>query len=202
MLDAYEATVVPRAAVTFPAKLPVPEGFEPDDLESWPAVTGRLEYVKGALWFMPPTGDYQQTTASDVTTELNLWRRRAAGFVVGSNEAGMLLGGEVRGADAAVWRKSDIPKSRSNKLHRVPPVLAVEVTGRDETLELLREKSRWYLDHGVAVVWLADPGSRTVIVITKDGEQSYGRGVQIPECVELPGLSPAVDDLFGQIDES
>jgi hypothetical protein len=29
-------------------------------------------------------------------------------FVVGTNEAGMKLGGAVRGADAAVWRKADV----------------------------------------------------------------------------------------------
>jgi Uma2 family endonuclease len=112
----------------------------------------------------------------------------------------MLLDGEVRGADAAVWRAADLPETRSNRVHRAPPVLAVEVTERDETLELLREKAAWYLEHGVLLVWLLDPASRMVIVLTGSGEESYGPRARIPEHPALPGLSPRVDDLFAQVD--
>jgi hypothetical protein len=34
----------------------------------------------------------------------------------------------------------------------VPPVLAVEVTGREEGERQLRDKARWYLGAGVPVV--------------------------------------------------
>jgi Uma2 family endonuclease len=148
----YAETVVPRAAVTFPVRLPAPEGFDPDRLETWPEVTGRLEYLDGALWYMPPRGEEQQETTADVVAVLTSWRQAHREFVVGTNEAGMKLGGAVRGADAAVWRKADVG-SASGGLRRAPPVLAVEVAGVDDTVELLREKAAWYLAQGTQVVW-------------------------------------------------
>jgi Uma2 family endonuclease len=196
----YSETVVPRAAVSFPLRLPEPEGFDPERHETWPHVTGRLEYVDGSLWFMPPCGDDQQYTTADVVTELNLWRRLHPEFVVGTNEAGMKLGADVRGADGAVWRRADLGE-RTGGFHRVPPVLAVEVAGIDDTVEMLRNKARWYLAHGVEVVWLLVPDERTVIVITAGGEQVFGPGDVIPERRALPGLTPRVADLFRQLDE-
>src|SRR5260370_15949804 len=85
-----------------PIALPEPDGFAVEQSQTWPEVTGRLEYVGGRLEYMPPCGEVQQRVAVDVVTELNLWRRKHPEWVVGGNEAGMFLGGEVRAADAAV----------------------------------------------------------------------------------------------------
>jgi Uma2 family endonuclease len=194
----YEATAVPRGAVELPLRLPSPPGFQPDRLETWPNVEGRLEYVQGALWFMPPCGDDQQDTAADVVAELAIWGRSHTEFVVGTNEAGMKLGDEVRGADAAVWRRADLGPSTGG-FRRVPPVLAVEIAGRDDTVAMLREKASWYLDHGVEVVWLLVPPAREVIVIGSAGEAEYGRGDRLPEHPSLPELAPRVADLFRQL---
>ncbi len=196
--DSYEPTVVPRAAVRFPLRLPAPAGFDPGRLETWPRVDGRLEYLDGDLWFMPPCGVAQQTTVADVATELNLWRRGHEEFVVGTNEAGMRLAEEVRGADAAVWRRAALGRLEP-KLAHVPPILAVEVTGRDEDIGDLRDKARWYLERGVEVVWIVDPASRTAHVPSADGEAAYGIGERIPAHPSLPGLGPAVGDLFRQL---
>lgn len=125
--NAYASvTVVPRIAVDLPLALPEPDGFVAAREETWPRVVGRLEYVSGRLQYTPPCGKNQQRVAVDVATELNLWRRARTGFIVGCNEAGMLLGGEVRGADAAVWREGE---PAGNEFARTPPVLAVEVCG-------------------------------------------------------------------------
>ena len=99
---------------------------------------------------MPRCGDDQLDVAADLVAELSLWRRSRDDFRVGSNEAGMKLGDEVRAADAAVWRREDL-RPRTGGLRRVAPVLAAEVAGRDDTVEMLRGKARWYLDHGVQV---------------------------------------------------
>lgn len=192
-----EVAIVPRIAVRFPLPLPIPAGFEPARVETWPRVIGRLEYVDGRLLFMPPCGDEQQQTVADVTTELGLWCRSHPDFVVGTNEAGMLLGGEVRAADVAVWRRADLG-APTGGLPRVPPVLAVEVAGRDEGIDALGEKARWYLDRGVAIVWLLSPSERTVRVVRTDGTAAFGAGDRLPAYAELPGLEPPVDDLFRQ----
>src|SRR5207244_446563 len=108
---------------------------------------------------------------------------------VGGNEAGMMLGGDVRGADAAVWRRADV-LPLTGGFPRTAPVLAVEVAGREDTVEALEQKARWYLDHGVEMVWIAIPRTRTVRVLTRDGFREHGAGEQLPSHPSLPGLFP------------
>jgi len=189
-----DITVVPRMAVVLPLALPVPEGFEPERPETWPVVEGRLEYVDGRLEYMPPCGEIQQRVTSDVVYQLRRWTEGHSEFVVGTNEAGMILGGEVRGADAAVWPNAPARPGFA----RTPPLLAVEVIGKDETVEMLLEKARWYLAHGVEVVWTVEPTTRTVHVTTASGTVAVQD--RLPAHPSLPGLGPLVADLFRQID--
>ena len=193
-----EVTVLPRYAVQLPFELPLPIGFDPGQPQTWPHVTGRTEYVGGRLLYMPPCGDEQQAVATDIVTELNVWRRQHAEFFVGGNEAGMMLAGDVRGADAAVWRRANV-LPLTGGFPRTAPILAVEVAGREDTVEALEQKARWYLDHGVEVVWVAIPRSRTVRVLTRAGASEYGAGERLPPHPSLPGLSPSVEDLFSQL---
>ena len=83
---------------------------------------------------------------------------------------------------------------------RVPPILAVEVGGREEGEPELREKARWYLGHGVAVVWLVLPKARELIVVTAGGETRHAVGYRLPPHPALPGLEPAVERFFRQLD--
>jgi Uma2 family endonuclease len=194
-----ECLHLPREAVHFPIQLRVPDSFRVDDLSTWPDLAGRLEFVGGRIQYMPPCGDVQQPVCTDVTTELGNWVRTHPDFVVGSNEAGMLLGGEVRAADVGVWRRSDTDRP-TGKLRRTAPVLAVEVAGEDEGEDNLHEKARWYLDHGVALVWLILPEQREVVVVTRDATSRYGRGERVAPHGALPDLAPPVDALFAQLD--
>jgi Uma2 family endonuclease len=196
--DAYrELTVVPRAAIRLPLTLEPPPGFDLELAESWPSVTGRLEYVDGRIEYMPPCGGDQQRTAADVVTVLGVWRRSHPEFIVGGNEAGMLLDGEVRAADAAVWRKQDLEPGAG--FPRVAPILAVEVAGRDDDMVVLSEKAQWYLSHGVTVVWLLDPQERTARVVTRAGPREIGTSGRIPDHPELPDLQPTLEELFSQL---
>jgi Uma2 family endonuclease len=191
-------TPVPTIAITLPLELPLPDGFDHQELETWPLVEGRLEYVDGRLLYMPPSGDEQQDTVADVTVELGLWTRAHPDFLASTNEAGMILGRDVRAADAAVYRRTDVG-SYTGGLRRVPPVLAVEVAGKDEPPELLSEKASWYLERGVEVVWILVPRAHHVIVNTLAGRVELGPGDRLPAHPSLPGLEPRVNDLFRQI---
>jgi Uma2 family endonuclease len=71
----------------------------------------------------------------------------------------MLLHGDARGADAAIWRRSDVGPPDAH-FQRVPPLLAIEVAA-DEDEAALREKARWYLGAGVQVAWIILPGLLT-----------------------------------------
>jgi Uma2 family endonuclease len=195
-----ETIPVPRS-VRFPVELAPPAGFDPADLATWPRVEGRLEWVEGRLLYMPPCGDGQQDTVADLVAALVGWVRGRPGFVVGTNEAGLRLGDDSRGADAAVWRRGDLA-AYTGGFRRVPPVLAAEVGGRDEGEAQLREKARWYLDAGVEVVWLLLPESREIVVLTGAHERRHRTGEVLPSHASLPGLAPAVDELFRQVSTS
>jgi len=186
------------ASVRFPVELVPPDGFDPARLETWPRVEGRLEWVGGRLLYMPPCGEMQQATVTDVVVVLGLWQRTHPEFSVGTNEAGMRLGEDSRGADAGVWRQ----RPQRWGFRREPPVLAVEVAGQDEDADALREKARWYLTQEVPVVWIVLPGQREVIVVTSAGERHHAIGEQLPVHEALPGLQPQVADLFRQVSAS
>src|SRR5512138_108855 len=130
MDDVEDFIPVPRSAI-LPIELRLPPGFRADDPATWPRVEGRLEYVGGRLLYMPPCGDVQQAVTIDVALALRLWSKSHPDYTVGGNDAGMILGGDTRGADAAIWRLADV-LPYTGGYRRVPPLLAVEVAGRDE----------------------------------------------------------------------
>ena len=143
---------------------------------------------------MPPCGEEQSAVASFVTTELTVWARKHPGFEVGSNEAGIHLDGDVRGADAAIWKTSG--RTRAKGFRRTAPLLAVEVQGKDDTVESLREKAEWYLEHGTATVWLVLPEPESVLVLTSSGERRFKARDRLPQPAGLQGLTPLVSDLL------
>jgi len=193
-----EETIPVPATVKFPVELMPPPGFDPPRLETWPRVEGRLEWVEGRLLYMPPCADRQQDTVADVVLTLGNWVRSHPEFVVGTNEAGMFLGEDGRGADAAIWRRADVGPYQGG-FRRVPPLLAVEVAGRYERERQLREKARWYLEAGVPVVWIVLPKKREVLIVTAAGDTRHRRGERLPGDPRLPGLAPMVDELFVQV---
>lgn len=75
------------------------EGVDPLRPSTWPAIDGRIEFVGGRLLYMPPRADYQQDVAMDVAYVLRSWSEQRPDFIVGGNEAGMKLGGDIRAAD-------------------------------------------------------------------------------------------------------
>lgn len=190
-----EMVAVPRGSVKLPLVIPTPPGFVVDDLDTWPKFPGRLEFVNGRLEFMPPCGVAQNNVAPVIGAALVSWCDSHPDFRAGGNEAGMKLGEDVRGADAAIFRKAGSPATHA--FYRVPPVLAVEVMGRDDTLALLQEKAVWYLAHGVETVWIVDPDKREAHVVTASSTVMVTD--VMPEPASLPGLTPRVESFFRQL---
>lgn len=201
MAARYDETIVLPRAVRFPVELVPPRGFDPERLETWPDVGGRLEYVDGRLLFMPPCGDLQQDTVTDVVITLGVWVRAHPDHVLGTNEAGMRIAGATRAADAAIWCRADAGP-RTGGLRRSPPLLAVEVAGEDELEEALLAKATWYLSVGVETVWLVFPVEKVVVVVTGERVTRHQVGESLPEASALRGLAPRVDELFVQITAS
>ena len=196
----YDEIISLPRAVRFPVEMVPPAGFDAHRIETWPKVVGRLEYVDGRLLLMPPCGDFQQDTVTDVVITLGAWLRRHPDFVLGTNEAGMRLGDATRAADAAIWRRADLG-AYDGRLRRVPPVLAVEVAGADEgdSETALREKAKWYLSVGVSVVWIIFPERRDLLVISSEQESRVSGNEKIQAHPALPELSPKASELFVQV---
>ncbi len=182
--------------VVFPVQIGTPSAFDPERTETWPSLEGRLEYVDGRLLYMPPSGGDQARTVSDIVMALVGWANAHPEFAVCTNEAGMKLGTDVRAADVAVWRASEL--AGGDEIARTPPVLAIEVAGRDDGEQRLREKGRWYLEHGVGTVWIVLPAAREVVVLTADGETRTRQG-ELPPIADLPGLTVRVESLLRQV---
>lgn len=197
-LGRYDEMVPVPSTTRFPVEVDPPAKFTPADPTTWPIADGRFEYVAGRLLYMPPCADVQHDVCGSLVTVLGAWAERRADFVVAANEAGMLLGDEVRGADAAIWRRAALG-THTGGYRRVPPVLAVEVAGQKEDEPQLRDEATWYLSHGVAIVWLVLPQAREVVVLEVNAEQRLGRDERLPEHPLLPGLAVDVARLFVQL---
>jgi hypothetical protein len=52
---------------------------------------------------------------------------------------------------------------------------------------------------GVTVVWILLPKEREVLVVRRAGESRHRMGELLPPDPRLPGLAPAVDELFRQV---
>jgi len=82
------------------------------------------------------------------------------------------------------------------------PDLAVEVLSPDQPADDFADKLQFYLLHGVRLVWVVNPETRTIRVY-RPGEHS--RLLQAGDTLEggdvLPGFSVAVDDIFAEIED-
>ena len=190
--------VIELSRVVFPVEISPQTGFLPDDPATWPRVDGRLEWVGGRLLYMPPSGRAQSQTVADVVNHLSTWGQDRRDLSIQTNEAGMKLGDDVRAADAAVWRIDDLPAD-ADQLPRKPPLLAIEVAGRDDSEAVLRSKAAWYLEHGVITVWILLPESREAIVLEHDLERRCSGDQALPPPAALAGLSPRASELFCQV---
>ncbi len=94
--------------------------------------------------------------------------------------------GKARGG---LWRRA------------LPPTLVIEVRSPDsQTMEFLREKSRFMRVHGVDVCWLIDPRFRTVELFEDDADGVVweGRWLTSPY---LPGFALDIDELWALLDD-
>ncbi len=118
---------------------------------------------QGYITIMPPTGFKTGTTNTDLTTELNLWNRRARTGLVGDSSTGYRLPDlTVRSPDAS-WISNErlaqtTPEEQEEFLPAVPEFV-VEIRSRSDRPRTLREKMEDYLANGVLLGWYIDrPG--------------------------------------------
>lgn len=104
----------------------------------------------------------------------------------------------VRGPDVAYWSAQRLPLDEIPEGYpQVPADLCVEVVSPSDPHHAVHEKVLEYLDHGVRMVWVVDPESRSVTLyrspqqvrILREADTLSGDDV-------LPGFSCPVAELF------
>ena len=116
-------------------------------------------------------------------------------------ETGFLLRTDpptVRGPDAAfIERNPADPVPRG--FWREPPTLAIEVVSPSNTAAEIHEKILEYLEAGTELVWVVDPGPRSVTVWRPPGDAHVYRDRDIVATVEsLKGFSVRVAEIFAR----
>ena len=132
------------------------EEFLESDLEGY-------EYMKGKLIPMaPPTMEH-----GEISMSLSL----LLGVHIRENGLGRLypadtdfkLGDRLVKPDVAFVSTARLPENR-NQASPIAPDLAVEVVSPSDVFRRVIEKAFAYLDAGTQIVWVIEPGSKTVTV--------------------------------------
>jgi Uma2 family endonuclease len=112
--------------------------------------------------------------------------------------------GKVRKPDVSFITRGRLPVGQLIRGHvRIAPDLAVEVISPNDLYTGIDEKVEEYREAGVRLIWVVNPGTRTVLVHRGDGTT-----LRLTENAELsgedvlPGFRCRVSDLFPSADVS
>lgn len=165
-----------------------------------PADGSRAELLQGELVEMTPAGGRHGQAALAVGTVLRTFvKQKGLGHVV-SNDTGILTEKNpdtVLAPDLAYWSRQRLPELPEGFVE-VPPDLAVEVVSPGDSQSYVHRKVLHYLEHGVALVWVVDPKTRTVTAYrSRQDVCILAEAEQITAGDVLPGFSARVDEFFG-----
>ena len=167
----------------------------------------RGELIRGVLSETMPAGEMHGKVVMRLARLLgNHIEPRELGTLTGS-DAGVLLETDpdtVREPDVAYFSVEKLPLDAANPgFSQVAPDLVVEVSSLNDSHREVNDKAMMWLRHGVRLVWLAHPATRTVEVHYGEARGGEARG---PTLVDgdtldgghvLPGFACAVSDIFG-----
>ena len=162
----------------------------------------RGELIRGVLCETMPAGIEHGRIVMDLAYELNTFiKPRRLGTLVGS-DSGVWLERDpdtVREPDVAFFSAEKVPRDRRiTGYAEVAPDLVVEVASPSDSRREIHDKAHMWLNHGVRLVWVVQPESRTVDVYRLDeeiatlGEQDAFDGLDV-----LPGFTCDVSAVFG-----
>lgn len=157
-----------------------------------------LEYANGEVVPKMAPDRKHAGLAGEISYRLGSYRREHGGFFGPEGRVGFLDRRDTRFLlpDVAYWA----PGREVGERILAPPTLAIEIRSADQAMAGLREKCRYYREHGVDVCWLVDPVGNAVEVFEgpKDGLVVGPGGVL--ESVHLPGFAIDVEELFAAVD--
>ena len=163
----------------------------------------RGELIRGVLHGTMPTGQQHGEIVVNLVVALgNFVKPRRLGRLTAS-DAGVWLERDpdtVREPDVAFFSVEKVPPGvRVPGYSETVPDLVAEIVSPGDSRREVRDKARMWLSHGVRLVWVVHPDSRTVDVyrpgrpVSTLSEDSFLDGADV-----LPGFSCPVSAVFGE----
>ena len=164
-----------------------------------PADGSRYELLKGELIQMTPAGGRHGTCCGLIARAwVDFSQQHRAGHVA-TNDTGVFTERDpdtVLGPDVVYWSRQRLPEMPEGFVE-VPPDLAVEVVSPSDSQSYVHRKVLHYLDHGVSLVWVVDPKTRTVTVYrSRQDVCILGEAEEVTGGDVLPGFSCRVGEFF------
>jgi Uma2 family endonuclease len=163
--------------------------------------TGRCELVEGKIVYMSPTGLDHGRYEGQFYEKMNTVARKLKLGQVATGEVGIYIRRNpdtVRGADVIFISNERLSQQkRKEGFLNIAPEIVVEIMSPDDRWSEVKQKLKEYFSIGVKLVWVADPGDRTVY--------AYRSLTDVREFTEsdtltgddiLPGFAVLVAELF------
>ena len=127
----------------------------------------------GGLSIMPPVGGETSRRNAEIARQLGNWARRTGTGASFDSSCGFVLSnGAIRSPDAS-WvlhaRLRDLTDRQRSRFLPLCPDFVVELRSPTDSLQVLQDKMREYMDNGAGLGWLIDPQRREVLVYRSDG---------------------------------
>ena len=173
-----------------------------DDLLRLDSDGVRGELIRGVLCETMPTGQEHGEIAALLTAELVVFARARALGRVTTSDAGVWLERDpdtVREPDVAFFSAARVPPGvRVTGYSEVAPDLVVEIASPNDSRREVHDKAHMWLSHGVRLVWVVHPETRTVDVYQADGDAAtLGEQDSLDGLDVLPGFACDVSAVFG-----
>ena len=180
-----------------------------DEFERLPGGEGKQELHDGRVVEMAPGGGAHGVVVIELGARLRDHVRARGGRAYGrvTTETGYVLWPdrprESRAPDLAFISAEHAPRPWPRRLVRAVPDLAVEVRSPDDRPGDIRLKVREYLDAGVPLVWVLDPGREAVVYDGRAGAVTrLGAGHVLDGGTVLPGFRLPLADLWAEAEDA
>ena len=146
----------------------------------------------GSLSIMPPAGGETSRRNAEIARQLGNWARRTRTGTGFDSSCGFILpNGAIRSPDASWVRRERLAALTARQRSRFLPLcpdFVVELRSPSDSLPVLQDKLREYVDNGAMLGWLIDPLRREVFVYRRNAPA---------ECLRAPAHLSAEPLLAG-----
>jgi Uma2 family endonuclease len=140
-------------------------------------------------------GEWEHAALQGILTAIFFNHRKAWGVITLPEQRVQVSGSNYRVADLCVVATS----APREPIVKQPPLVAIEILSRCDTLQGIRKRGNDYLQMGVKHFWIFDPVDRWALVCTSAGFTEPENGVlRVPSTeIEL-----VLKEIFAELDEA